>query len=282
MADAGVDAAGALRAATKKLEAISDTPRLDAELLLAHALGIAREKLLLDMPKLPVPGDYDDLLTRRLTAEPIAHILGVKEFWDLEFQVSADVLIPRPDSETLIEEALKIFTKTPPKKILDLGTGSGALLLAALHEFPHASGTGIDNSSAALQIAHNNADGMGLSDRAEFILQDWGQQNWVDGVNAPFDLVLANPPYISSETELSAEVVGFEPHEALFAGKDGLDDYRIILRSLSNLLNPEGVALFEIGFDQAETVSKLAQTHSYHVECKQDLAGHDRVLILRK
>ena len=276
------EAAAALREAAQKLSDISDSSRLDAELLLAHALGIGRDKLLLDLPNLAVPASFDALVQRRLQSEPIAHILGTREFWGLEFQVSPDVLIPRPDSETLIEEALRLFAGAPPGKILDLGTGSGALLLAALHEFPQASGIGMDASAAALQIAHENADQLRIADRSQFILLDWMQADWIAGLGGPFDLILANPPYIASTAALSAEVVDFEPHAALFAGDDGLDDYRIIIPAVDRLLAPEGVALLEIGFDQAKSVSKIAHDSGYDVDCKQDLGGNDRMLILHR
>ena len=144
------DAAAALREAAKNLAPISDTPRLDAELLMAHALDIERSDLLLKLPELSTPAAFPALIERRLKSEPVAHIIGRKEFWGLDFQVTPDVLIPRPDSELLIEEAVRIFAGAPPQRILDLGTGSGALVLAALHEFPDASGLGIDASAAAL------------------------------------------------------------------------------------------------------------------------------------
>ena len=276
------EAALALREAARTLGPVSDTPRLDAELLMAHALAIEREQLLLDLPKLMVPDSFGLLIKRRAKHEPIAHIIGTREFWGLEFQVSPDVLIPRPDSETLIEEAVRIFRDTPPQNILDLGTGSGALLLAALHEFPDAKGVGIDASAAALQVAHNNADRLDMSDRARFALLDWTRTDWTDGLDGPFDLILANPPYVSSALVLAPEVAHFEPHQALFAGKEGLDDYRIIIPALDRLLADKGAALLEIGFDQAEPVSQIASRSGYVAECKQDFGGNDRLLTLRR
>ena len=276
------EAALALREAARTLEAVSDTPRLDAELLMAHALAIEREQLLLDLPKLIVPEGFNPLIARRAKHEPIAHIIGTREFWGLEFQVSPDVLIPRPDSETLIEQAVRIFRDMRPHNILDLGTGSGALLLAALHEFPDAKGVGIDASAAALQVAHNNADRLDMSDRARFALLDWTRTDWTDGLDDPFDLILANPPYVSSALVLAPEVAHFEPHQALFAGKEGLDDYRIIIPALDRLLADKGAALLEIGFDQAEPVSQIASRSGYIAECKQDFGGNDRLLTLRR
>ena len=276
------DAAGALREAAQALGEISDSPRLDAELLMAHALQIERSELLLKLPKLEAPDEFSALVERRRQSEPIAHIIGRKEFWGLDFQVTADVLIPRPDSELLIEEAVRLFAPAPPHRIVDLGTGSGALLLAALHEFPDASGVGIDASAAALQIAHNNADALGLSARARFLLLDWTRKNWTESLGAGFDLVLANPPYVATGASLAADVADFEPGRALFAGEEGLDDYRIIIPSLEKLLSPTGIALLEIGFDQADAVSTMAEESGYRVELKQDLSKKDRLIILRR
>ena len=276
------DAAGALREAAQALGEISDSPRLDAELLMAHALQIERSELLLKLPQLEAPAEYIALVARRRQSEPIAHIIGRKEFWGLDFQVTADVLIPRPDSELLIEEAVRLFAPAPPHRIVDLGTGSGALLLAALHEFPDASGVGIDASAAALQIAHNNADALGLSARARFLLLDWTRKNWTESLGAGFDLVLANPPYVATGASLAADVADFEPGRALFAGEEGLDDYRIIIPSLEKLLSPTGIALLEIGFDQADAVSTMAEECGYRVELKQDLSKKDRLIILRR
>ncbi len=276
------DVAGTLRNATQILDEISDSPRLDAELLMAHALKMERADLLLKLPELKAPAEFSALLERRRQSEPIAHIIGAKEFWGLDFQVSPDVLIPRPDSELLIEQAVRLLAAQHPQRILDLGTGSGALLLAALSEFSKASGLGIDASTAALQIAHNNADVLGFSDRARFLLLDWTLPDWTGPLGSGFDLILANPPYVSVNAQLSADVAQYEPHQALFAGEDGMDDYRIIIPGLENLLSPTGKALLEIGFDQADAVSELAINNGYHVELKKDLGKNDRLLILQR
>lgn len=278
----GLSAAEALREAAQSLTDISDTPRLDAELLMAHALGIDRDQLLLDLPKLKAPKEFASLINCRQQSEPIAHLTGSKEFWGLDFQVSPDVLIPRPDSELMIEQAVELFTAQSPKNILDLGTGSGALLLAALTEFPEATGTGIDVSAKALEIAHNNADALDLSNHTDFLLLDWNKPDWTDCLGADYDLILANPPYVASSAELAPDVANFEPHHALFAGKDGLDDYKIIIPALAELLAENGIALLEIGFDQQESVSKIATENGYVIDCKQDLGGNDRLLILRR
>ena len=276
------DAASALREASQQLAGISESARLDAELLLAHALRIERSELLLKLPGLDAPSEFPALVERRRQAEPVAHIVGRKEFWGLDFQVTPDVLIPRPDSELLIEEAVRIFAAAPPSRIVDLGTGSGALLLAALQEFPDARGVGIDASAAALQVAHNNADALGMADRGSFMLLDWTLPGWTDSLGSGFDLILANPPYIATGTRLSADVADFEPHQALFAGNQGLDDYRILIPALDKLLSPSGTALIEIGFDQANSVGAIAEELSYHVELKQDLSGNDRMIVLHR
>ena len=276
------DAAKALRDAAKQLEKKSETARLDAELLLAYALGITREKLLLDLPSLDSPATFVDLTARREQCEPVAHIIGTKEFWGLSFNVNSNVLIPRPDSELLIETAENLFDSAAPIRILDLGTGSGALLLAALSQYPNASGVGIDVSAPALSVAHGNADHLGLSARADFLLLDWTVPGWSDDLDGPFNIILANPPYIANATELSRDVRDYEPHQALFAGKDGLDDYRIIFPALAQLLKAGGAALVEIGFDQEDAVTWLANQAGYNTVCKRDLGGHSRMIMLTK
>lgn len=276
------DAAQALRTAAKQLEQISDTPRLDAELLLAHALNLTREKLLLDLPSLYAPPDFNGLIARREQSEPVAHIVGTKEFWGLSFLVTPDVLIPRPDSELMIDAALELLDRSKPISILDLGTGSGALLLSALSEFPNARGVGMDASAAALMVAHNNADRLGLSNRASFVMLDWTQLHWEKALDGPFDLILANPPYIASDTLLARDVQDYEPHQALFAGQDGLDDYRLIIPAVGELLAERGAILLEIGFDQRKTVTALANQAGFLSECKKDLGQQDRLLILSK
>lgn len=281
-ADSGSDAATALRDAAKMLSAISDTPRLDAELLLAHALDMDRTHLLLDLPKLSAPPSFAALLTRRQQSEPVAYITGTKEFWGLDLQVSPAVLIPRPDSETLIETALKIFHEQSPANILDLGTGSGALLLAALTEFPQATGIGIDASAAALEIAHNNGDWLKLSKRAKFLLLDWTRDDWTMAFDQRFDLILANPPYVAEGAKLAADVADYEPGSALFSGSQGLDDYQILIPSLPQLLSEDGIALLEIGFDQAEPVRTITKESGFHANCVRDLGGNNRVLVLRR
>jgi release factor glutamine methyltransferase len=261
-----------LRDAAAKLAPISDTPRLDAELIAAHAAGLERGEMLLRLGDLAVPAGADALLARRLAHEPVAHITGTRDFWTLSLKVTPDVLIPRPDSETLIEAALRHFAgQAGPRRILDLGTGSGALLLAALSEWPEATGLGIDISAGALAVARENAGRCGLADRADFVAGDWAQ-----GLDGRFDLILCNPPYIEADAVLAPEVADHEPHGALFAGADGLDCYRRLAPEMARLLETGGIALFEIGHDQAAAVSGLFAAEGFAPALHHDLGGRDR------
>ncbi len=263
-----------LRQAGARLAPVSGTPRLDAELLAAHALGLRREEMILRLPDLALPDGLDALLARRLTREPVAQILGTRDFWSLTLKVTRDVLVPRPDSETLIEAAIDRFEgRAPPRRILDLGTGSGALLLAALDQWPGANGLGIDSSPAALDVARDNAHATGLAARAAFQAGDWGA-----GLAERFDLILCNPPYIRDDAMLPPDVAHYEPAQALFGGADGLDAYRVLARQIGELLAPGGIALFEIGFDQGESAAALFRAQGFAVAVRRDLAGNARCL----
>lgn len=271
-----VDRHALLRAAAAGLP--GETPRLDAELLLAHVLG--EDRLAMLVGRGPVPADavvrFEALLARRQRHEPVAHIVGEREFWSLPLKVTPDVLVPRPDSETLIAEALRHFASRPLGRVLDLGTGSGALLLAALSEWPGATGLGIDRSDAALAVARENAVRLGLAGRAVFRVGDWA-----DGLDERFDLLLCNPPYVPDGTTLMPDVARFEPAGALFGGADGLDPYRLLLPEVARLLAPGGVALFEFGAGQAEALVALAGAHGHGARTVPDLAGRPRVLVIR-
>lgn len=228
------------------------------------------------MPRLVAPEDGEELIARRLANEPPAYIIGMRDFWTLSLRVTPDVLIPRPDSETLIEAAIDAFgTARSPRRILDLGTGSGALLLAALDHWGAASGLGVDASPAALAVARENAQRCGLADRAQLQAGNWGAD-----IGEQFDLILCNPPYIAQDAVLAPDVRDHEPAQALFAGADGLSDYNILARQLASLLAPGGVAVFEIGYDQAETAGALFREQGFEVVLKHDLAGHPRALIM--
>lgn len=265
-----------MRRAMTRLSGVSETPRLDAELLAANRLGMSREDMILRLPDLALPDGLDELLERRLQHEPVAQIIGRREFWSLMLKVTRDVLVPRPDSETLIEAAIDHFEHGGgPGRILDLGTGSGALLLAALDLWPQATGLGVDISSAALAVAQENAETTGLSARARFQPGNWGA-----GLAEQFDLILCNPPYICDDAMLPPDVLRYEPAMALFGGQDGLDAYRVLARQIHDLLAPAGVALFEIGFDQGKSATRLFRDALMHVELRQDLAGNDRCLIV--
>lgn len=266
-----------IRTATNLLTAISDTPRLDAELLMAHALGIERQVLLLDPARFAVPADFCALVERRLRHEPVAYILGYRDFWTVRIGVGPGALIPRPDSETLIEAAVVHFGGGGPKRILDLGTGPGTLLYAALSEWPAATGVGVDASSVALAYARENAQALGLEGRAELMQGDWATH-----VVGQFDLILCNPPYIADAEALMPDVADHEPPGALFAGADGLDDYRRIIPDLRRLLAPGGVVILEIGATQHMPVRQLAKAAGFVVTCRPDLGGRDRALSLTR
>ena len=261
----------ALAAAAARLAAVSDTARLDAELLMAHALGTTREAVLLNRADESAPAAFAPLVERRLRREPVAYITGRRAFWTIELEVGPGALVPRPDSETLIEAAIAHFGKAGPARILDLGTGPGTLLLAALDQWPEATGLGVDASEGALDYARRNGAG-----RAEFRRGDWGA-----GIEERFDLILCNPPYVACAAELPADVVAFEPHGALFAGGDGLDAYRTLAPQFARLLAPGGMICLEIGAGQEKAVSALMANWGFTIESRKDLKGIVRCLVLR-
>ena len=256
-------------------------PRLEARLLLAHALGVTQETVLRDR-HLPVDAPaYDALIARRAAHEPLALILGRREFWSLDFLVSADTLIPRGDSETLIDAALSAFSdRAAMQSVLDLGTGTGCLLLAALSEFPQAFGIGIDRIPAAAELARRNAAALGFAPRTAFVVADWAEPL----AGARFDMVLSNPPYIPTAdlAGLMPEVAIHEPAGALDGGKDGLDAYRRIVEALPSLLAPSGVAILELGIGQDQSVPALAAAKGFLTDLRNDLADIPRALILRQ
>ena len=269
-----------LHEAAERLTAAGvDSPRLDARILLAEAMGVSRDDLIaaVRQPTELEAQRYQALIARRLAREPLAYITGRKGFWSLDLAVGSGTLVPRPETETLIEVALSLFPdKTAPLAIADLGTGTGALVAAALTEFPNAKGVAFERSEAALPYARRNLETFGR--RAALVAADWeaaGQEG--------FDLILSNPPYIPSAdiAALKPEVRLFEPHAALDGGPDGLDAYRSLSKLLPRLLRPGGMALLELGRGQAGSVEPLFQKLTVD-RVAPDLAGIPRVLVLKK
>jgi release factor glutamine methyltransferase len=268
--------ARALADATRQLSETSDTPRLDAELLMAEALHIDRDRLILNPPDREPPKRFLTMVRRRLKGEPVAYITGRRAFWNIELHVGPGVLIPRPDSEVLISSALEHFEGTEgPKRILDLGTGPGTLLLAALDLWPEATGLGVDSSRRALSYASANSRRLGFEKRAKFRIGDWA-----DGIDEKFDLVLCNPPYVAEHESLGAGVAEHEPEEALFAGPEGLDSIRRLAPEIPRLLAPGGLAAVEIGAAQGEAALPLLRRKGLSAGIVQDLGGRDRAVLL--
>lgn len=270
----------AIRAATITLGERTDSARFDAELMMAHALGASRSDLFLKHMGDPAPASFQALVDRRAQHEPVAYIVGNAHFWGLQLAVSSAVLVPRPDSETLIEAALGALADRPPQRILDLGTGSGCLLLAALGEWPDAEGLGIDRSEQALAVAAHNLNLHARARQVRLLQRDWHTPDWQTGLGR-FDLVLANPPYVESEAVLEPAVRDHEPASALFAGPEGLDDYRVLIPQLAGLLTEGGVALIEIGAVQDGPVSAIARACGFDVTLHRDLAERPRALELK-
>jgi len=271
----------ALAEAERRLAAIPGQPRQDAALLMADALGVTVGELHLRRLDDPAPAAFEQLLARRLAGEPIPYITGRAGFWTIELEVGPGTLIPRADSETLLLAAQDHFGARAPARILDLGTGPGTLLLAALDQWPAGRGLGIDRSEAALAFARRNAERLALADRAAFRQGDWAGQ-----VKGPFDLVLCNPPYIEEQAELPPDVRDWEPHEALYAGADGLSAYRSIARDLPRLIAPGGVACIELGEGQRKPVAALfaplfAGAAPFTISSRSDLNDIPRCLVLR-
>ena len=266
----------ALAEAARQLAKSSDTARLDSELLMAEALHIDRDKLILSPPAREVPDRFWQMVDRRKAGEPVAYITGRRAFWNIELHVGPGVLVPRPDSEVLIASAIEHFEGTSgPKRILDLGTGPGTLLLAALDVFPGATGLGIDVSRQTMSYAAANARRLGFEPRVKFKMG-----NWAKGISETFDLILCNPPYVPEGAEVGAGVREYEPDEALVAGAEGLDAYRQLAPQLPGLLNKGGLAAVEIGHDQAASVAALLARDGLQARVAQDLANRDRALLL--
>jgi release factor glutamine methyltransferase len=279
IAPRGATVAQARRALTERLRAAGiESPELDARILIGHALRLdhaglaaAEKQEVSDPAALQV----EALAKRRLAHEPVARILGEKEFWGLSFIVTPAVLVPRPETETVVEAALSLVDRAAPLRIVDLGTGSGAILLALLSELPRARGVGIDIAADALDVAQRNALRLGLAERGEFIACDFA------ATNGTFDLVVSNPPYIASAdiAALAPDVSEHDPHRALDGGADGLAAYRTIAAIAPRLLVPAGHLVVEVGAEQESAVSELfAQGGLAIAAVRHDLAGIPRAL----
>lgn len=270
----------ALRAAAERLAAAGvDAPARDARRLLAHAMDIAPDRLSLHLPD-PLTSQaaarFDLMLEARSARQPVSQITGTRAFWGREFRVTPDVLDPRPETETLVAEALS----APFRRVLDLGTGSGAILLTLLAERPGATGLGTDLSAPALEVARGNAARLGVSERTEFRRADW-----LGGVNGPFDLIVSNLPYIAEGEmdDLAPEVRDWEPWLALTPGGDGLDSYRRIAQDVPAVLAPGGRLIVEIGAAQGPQVAGLFENAGLmRVVIRPDLDGRDRVVRAEK
>lgn len=277
-----------LQQAKLSLEQVGiETAALEARVLLCHVCKITEVEVIA-CPDRSIEEqsltEYFDLVARRCQRIPLAHLLGTREFWGLEFHVNAHTLIPRPETEFAVESgvncARRIFKKTGQARILDLGCGSGCLLISILHEVKDASGIGVDIDPKAVELAQKNAEKLGVEARAQFKCMDWG-----DGLIETFDIIVSNPPYIPSQdlAGLMPEVASYEPVRALDGGRDGLDEYRKILPRAHRLLGQQGVLILEIGHGQAADVLGLLAQNGFHPldaaqPVKHDLAGCERII----
>lgn len=260
-----------------------ENPRREARLLASVALNRSTTEIFNELARPASEHEthlISEVASRRASGEPVAYILGEREFWSIPLTVSPATLIPRPDSETLIELALEHYRDEPPQRILDLGTGSGCLLLALLSEFPGARGVGIDISGKAIDIARGNAKRSGFFDRTTFSVG-----SWTDGITGTFDLVISNPPYIRSGDirRLEKDVRDFEPMTALDGGEDGLEMYRSIFSKLDSLLSLDGQVIVEIGMGQREDVREIAAKRGFQfLDERCDVANIPRALMFHK
>jgi release factor glutamine methyltransferase len=262
-----------------------DNVRFEARLLLSHAAALPVEALISRGRDAAPPALEEKLRTltaRRVRREPMAYILGEREFWGLPFRVSPAVLVPRPDSETVIEVALSLLAdRTRTWRLLDLGLGSGCLLLTLLKELPNAQGVGLDISCEALAVARGNAGALGVADRATLLRGDWCKSDWTAPLGGPFDLVVSNPPYIEAGAidGLMPEVARYEPRLALDGGPDGLAAYRLIAEAASRLVVPGGHLVLEMGEGQAIDITDIFKSRGFLVATPaRDLGGIERVL----
>ncbi len=275
------------RQARRQLAAAGvETPEIDARILVGHALGLSRAGLIAEASRAVSDTEADAiarLVARRAGGEPVGRILGRREFWGLEFRLGPDTLEPRPDTETVVEAALDAVAGKPePLRILDLGTGTGCLLIALLSELPTAWGLGVDISAGALGTALSNAVALGVSARAAFAVADWTQPLAGGGRESAFGLIVANPPYIATSAcrSLQWDVADWDPDRALDGGADGLEAYRAIFSDIGRLLSADGVLVVEVGHDQAAAVERLAAGHGLPCRSvRRDLGGIERALV---
>ena len=274
---------GLVKEFTARLESSGfDSPRLDTRLLVAHVLELEPSRLFAksgDVVDASARGKIEKLVDRRLTHEPISRIIGSREFWGFDFTVTPDTLDPRPDTETLVSAALELkpLFGDGPVRVLDLGTGTGCILLAILSDWPQATGIGVDISDGAVAVAAANAVRLGFAQRASFKVGNWG-----DGLTGSFDLVMSNPPYITEQerTTLSAEVADYDPPLSLYGGDDGLVAYRALLPSARRVIAPRGHLVIEIGSRQTEAVEGLLAPAGFKFEAqKHDIAKIMRCLV---
>ncbi|WP_119309865.1 peptide chain release factor N(5)-glutamine methyltransferase [Cohaesibacter haloalkalitolerans] len=264
-----------------------ETARLDARLLASHGLSLSETDIILQFDR-SLDADemalLDAFIARRAEREPIAHILGYREFWGLDFKVTKDTLVPRPDSETLVAGVLdRIADKRAPLKLVDIGTGTGCLLLSLLSELPNARGVGSDISPAALAVAQENAQSLGLSGRVAFV-----EASYADAFAGGMDILISNPPYLA-ETEMAdieRDVADYDPLGALVSGATGLEAYEAIFAAIASWQQKPSLMAFEFGYRQAAAVKSLAQVHGLaeendtHCHILQDLGGQNRILLL--
>jgi release factor glutamine methyltransferase len=270
------------REIARGLAATSGSAGLDARLIVAHAAGIAPDAIVLhdaDALSGAVATAALALAARRAAGEPVARLFGEKEFYGLSFRLTADTLIPRPDTETLVDAVLAGVDRNAPLAVLDLGTGSGAILIALLKHLPRATGVGVDLAAGAIAAARDNAARHGVADRATFVTGGWDE-----GPTRPFDVVASNPPYIMRDEipRLPVDVRDHDPHLALDGGDDGLDAYRAIIPALPKRLSPRGQAFLEIGFGQGPAVAAMAAEARFACEFRRDLAAIQRVAVLHR
>lgn len=258
-----------------------ESPTIDARIMLIKACDVTRNDIVTD-PYREISADKEDILNkfieRRLKREPVAHIVGKKAFWSLELNSDARALVPRPETEVIVDFILKFDKENKPTRILDLGTGTGAILLALLAERSEWSGIGIDISDEALSLSNENAKIHNLDSRAKF-----KKGNWIEGIDEEFDIVVSNPPYIPSKDieTLDIDVKNYDPILALDGGEDGLEPYRILFENLPHILKKNGVFAFEFGINQANSIKEMAQNQKelHEIYILKDLSNIERVII---